>query len=75
MSTRKVQPEIPRNIDLTATEAKYERLLLQGLSPEQIAETTGRTVATVQNALFRARLKRRDLENLKVAGRRYPADI
>lgn len=64
MPTRKVQPEKPRNTRLTATEAKYERFRVDlGLTTEQIASLTGRSVPTVRNALFRVREKNRDLEN------------
>lgn len=70
MPNRKPKPELPRPIALTATEVLYECLSLDcGLTIPQIAEKTGRSCATVRNALFKAREKRRDLENMKVIGK------
>lgn len=63
-TNRSPKPENPRNMALTETEALYERLHNRGLTHEQIAGQTGRTVATVRNALCRVRDKRRDQENL-----------
>ena len=67
---RKPDPTHKRNANLTAAES--EILELAGtLTIDEIAKRLNLSYSTVRNRIFQAREKKRDLENLKVAGVEY----